>query len=77
VIKTDYTRLDNAILAAIKGGYKHFADIRKYVWGINDLTKPTMRTIDLRLQAMRREGKIVYTGQKTGWTVSKETEKAS
>lgn len=70
---TDYTELDAAILARIADGSNTFMSIfarevldasRKLNGKVSDF-----RSVDRRLQAMRKAGKIVHD-RKTGWRLA-------
>ena len=52
----DFTELDAAIIARIRGGYTRFYEI----WPLN----AEMRVVDRRLQALRKKGLIACRGQK-------------
>ena len=73
----DYTELDAAILSRIaqkpvsfmqlqSGAVQKAADAL-----VTGSYKPAWRFIDSRLQALRKAGKIVYSG-KTGWSIANE-----
>lgn len=73
--KPDYTALDAAILARITQKPVNFTQLQSgavqkaadaFVTGGY---KPAWRFIDSRLQALRKAGKIVYSG-KTGWSIA-------
>lgn len=76
MIKNDYTELDKAVLASVKKGNNRFMKIQG---GINRDARVSWndRTIDRRLQTLRKKGKLVYAA-KTGWTIpAKETKPAT
>ena len=73
--KPDYTELDAAILSRIAQQPANFTQLQSgavqkaadaFVTGSR---KPAWRFIDSRLQALRKAGKIVYSG-KTGWSIA-------
>ena len=73
--KHDYTELDAAILSRIAQKPANFTQLQSgavqkaadaFVTGSY---KPAWRFIDARLQALRKAGKIVYSG-KTGWGIA-------
>lgn len=73
--KPDYSALDAAILARIAQKPANFTELQSgtvqkaadaFVIGSY---KPAWRFIDARLQALRKAGKIVYSG-KTGWSIA-------
>lgn len=75
--KHDYTELDAAILSRIAQKPANFTQLQSgavqkaadaFVTGSS---KPAWRFIDARLQALRKAGKIVYSG-KTGWSIANE-----
>lgn len=81
-MKTDYTELDAALLARIRQKPATFTELQsREIQAIADAfaadhpsrgtrnEKPAWRYIDTRLQALRKAGKIVYSG-KTGWSVA-------
>ena len=71
-MKKDFSEVDAAILATIKGG-RRFAhnfetlNIRQACAKVSP-EKKVFRMIDRRLQAMRKAGQIKYD-TKTGWAV--------
>lgn len=82
-MKHDYTALDSQLLAAIKSGKRFLGSItcaevmveaKKLEVAHNGAMspnhsqyKPAWRFIDARLQALRKAGKIEWTGAKKGW----------
>lgn len=75
-MKTDYTKLDAAILEAIKNERRTADDILKYAWvkhecldleAATSLKKPAFRFLDARLQALRKAGKIVFNHASRCW----------
>lgn len=77
-MKTDYTALDAAILARIKQKPANFTELQSgdvqkaaeaLAPGLTRWSKPAWRFIDARLQALRKAGKITYSG-KTGWSIA-------
>lgn len=75
--KHDYTELDAAILSRIAQKPVSFTQLQSgavqkaadaFVTGSY---KPAWRFIGSRLQALRKAGKIVYSG-KTGWSIANE-----
>ena len=75
--KHDYTELDAAILSRIAQKPANFTELQSgAVQKVADAfvtgsCKPAWRFIDARLQALRKAGKIVYSG-KTGWSIANE-----
>lgn len=67
MIKPDYTDLDKAIMVAIETGHHTFLEIHAArVCRDESGQMRHFRMIDRRLQALRRAGKIAYTGAQ-GW----------
>ena len=71
--RPDYTALDQDILKSIQKGNTRFRAIADGIPANNPL-RVYDRTIDARLQALRRKNKISYTS-KGGWTAVKESAK--
>lgn len=70
---TDYTKLDQAIVEAIRDGAVGFALIVDLVESKVDehvdLGQPKWRTVDRRLQALRKQGSIEHRDNPRGWRV--------
>lgn len=71
--RPDYTALDQDILKSIQKGNTRFRAIADGIPADNP-HRDYDRTIDMRLQALRRKGKIQYLSR-TGWTAEKEPAK--
>lgn len=56
-----HEELDKKIVAAVRSGKNRFADIQETV-------KSDYRTVDRRLQALKKQGKLKFGKGKTGWT---------
>ena len=75
--KHDYTALDAAILARVAHKPANFTELQSGTVQkaaevlVTGSYKPAWRFIDSRLQALRKAGKIVYSG-KTGWSIANE-----
>lgn len=75
--KTDYSALDAAILAHVSQKPANFTELQSGAVQkaadalVTGSYKPAWRFIDSRLQALRKAGKIVYSG-KTGWSIANE-----
>lgn len=77
--KHDYTKLDAAILDALKERPHVFHELllvesvqdeaRRLENEPQSFGKPDWRFLDSRLQAMRRAGKICYSRKQEGWTL--------
>ena len=73
--KHDYTELDAAILSRIAQKPANFTQLQSGAVQkaadafVTDSYKPAWRFIDARLQALRKAGKIVYSG-KVGWSIA-------
>ena len=73
----DYTELDAAILSRIAQKPVNFTQLQSGAVQkaadalVTGSYKPAWRFIDSRLQALRKAGKIVYSG-KTGWSIANE-----
>jgi DNA-binding HxlR family transcriptional regulator len=52
--------LDNKIIAAVKSGKKRFSEIYNYIGA-------PFRTVDRRLQALRKRGVLSFTSR-SGWS---------
>lgn len=80
VKKTDYSRLDAAILARIGAGKNTFTlidggEVYPEAKRLHQETgRMAFRIIDGRLQALKRKGAIVY-GACTGWELTEATHK--
>ena len=73
--KPDYTKLDSAIIEAIRGGKHDFTSLGSVVRAISEpiaqqspgrYGPEPWRIVDRRLQALRKAGKIAYT-RSAGW----------
>ncbi len=72
-MKTDYTDINKAIMAAILGGNTRAHAIETTCYAIalkmrSNATDTPMRVIDRRLQALRRAGKIGFETS-NGWYI--------
>lgn len=73
--KTDYTKMDALIVAAVRGGADNFTrilqnrSVREESDRIAGLMRDPMRIVDGRLQALRRRGALTYTS-KAGWRIA-------
>jgi len=72
----DYTKLDEAIIRAIRGGATTFSSIASQGNGSHVIDEAGVftgcgvdRLIDRRLQALRKLGVVEFKGGKLGWVV--------
>ena len=68
----DYTKLDAAIIAEIKGGATRFIDLNRKGPVLEEARKVNSyewdRAIDRRLQALRKAGRINHS-HRNGWQI--------
>lgn len=73
-MKKDYTALDRAIMERILMGKTRFiqidaGEVSDLAHALTDPGKEKFRTVDKRLQAMRKAGKIEFVSAAAGWRV--------
>lgn len=64
----DFNAVDAAIITHIMGGYRRFCEIWPPVARIHITDERPDRVVDRRLQALRKNGKLICRGQK--WYVN-------
>lgn len=71
----DFTELDAAIIASIRGGFTRFYEIWPACASVVNGTRTQVdRAVDRRLQALKKQGKIACYGQR--WSVTIDSGKA-